>query len=182
MAIEFTRRSVLQAISLSPLAFMTGCSNGGLIIALDVAEVAATSAIPVITAFTPQLGTVLAGQATAYAKGIANACAQSVTELGSTDPKLTQDTKIAGYFAAVLSLSLPPGTVSEVLAVIGAIGAAVQIILAEIHPPTPAAQAIAPQSPAAQALLSKYQAQVKALGSDKARIADIMARAKGVKP
>jgi hypothetical protein len=158
---------------------LISCGTSGLITALDVAEVAANSAIPIIQAFSVQLGPT-AALATAYAKGISQACEQSVTELGSTDSKAVQDTKIAGYFAEVAAVSLPAGTVAEVLAVISAVGSAVQIILTQINAPTsptPAAMA----SPEGKALLAKYQTQVKALGSDKARIQDVLTRAQTVK-
>jgi hypothetical protein len=65
--------------------------------------------------------------------------------------------------------------------VISAIGAAVQVILTEIHPttPTPAARAVV--TVGGSTLLAKYQAQVKALGSTKARLADIATRSREMK-
>ena len=166
-------RAAAFVIVLALSLVLAACSSSGLIVALDVAEVAASASVPVIQAFAGQLGTT-AALASSYAQGISNACAESVTELKTTDSKAIQDTKIAGYFANVAALSLPTGTVSEVLAVISAIGSAVNVILNEVGAAKVTASA---PTPGAAVLLAKYQAQVKALGSDKARLQDIMTRA-----
>ena len=173
-----TSTKALFALPIGAALFsQSGCGKSGLITALDVAAVAATGAIPVIEAFSVQLGP-LAPLAVAYAKGIANACAESVTELGTSDPQSVQYTDIANYFLSVASPALPAGTVAEVAAVISAIGYAVQIILNAVK--SVAALKATPPNPAGQTLLAKYQADVKALGSDKARLADIMNRAASV--
>jgi len=166
---------------------LAGCTSSSLIVALDVAEVAASSAVPVIDAFAPQLGAPTVTLATNYAKAVSTACSESVAELSSTDSKAVQDTKIAGYFASAV-ISLPAGVASEVQAVIDAVGAAVQVILTEVH--ASATPTVANETPAdspgrlvrrwplaGSALLAKYQAQVKALGSSKARLEDIRTRA-----
>jgi hypothetical protein len=164
--------------ALLPLLDCGKNSSSALITALDVAEVAATAAVPLITAFSAQLGP-FAPVAIAYAKAISDAAARSITELKSTDPPALQYSTIAGYFAEVLAISIPAGTVSEVVAVISAISVAVQAILAIVNN-TPAAQikkAAAAVPPDVKALLVKYQAQVKALGSDQARMQDVLTRA-----
>ena len=178
-----TRRSLLKSTALLPLASLTSCSSSGLIFALDVAEVAATASVPVITAFSAQLGP-LAPVAIAYAKGIANACVLSVAELGSSDPTATKDKNILDYFAAVAELALPAGTVSEVVSAIDATVAAVELIINQIRGTVAAKKPVSARA-SAQAttsanLLAQYQAQVQALGSDKKRIADILVRAHSI--
>jgi len=172
---NLTRRE-FSVGSLAALALtQVRCGTSGLIVALDVAEVAASAAVPIVLVFTPQLGPFAAVLST-YIKGVSTACKESVTELKSTDPQATQYSKIAGYFAAVVLTSLPTGIVSEVEAAIGAISAAVSIILSIINgSPAPVAK-LRGKSAASQALLVKYQAQVKALKSDQERIADILAK------
>lgn len=173
---EFTSGTI-GALALSHL----GCSGSqsSLIQALDVASLASNAAIPVIQAFSSQLGPKATTLALAYAQGIASASAQSVTELGNTaDTQDQQYSAIAGYFVNVASLNLPEGTAAQLTTIISAIGAAVHIILGLVRPlaaPSPARSA--PTSPDVQALLNQYQAQAKSMGSDKARIADILAHA-----
>jgi hypothetical protein len=170
-----TNKRALLSLLLIPTLFLAGCNSSALIFALDVAHVAAVAAPPVITAFSPQLGPVLSAALISYSNGIAGACTKSVAELGSTDPKTTQDADIAQYFFAVVAPSLPAGTSAEVSAVISAIGDAVEMIITEVHGSLPTARKtrLASDNPAAQSLIKQYQSRVRALGSDKARIIDI---------
>jgi hypothetical protein len=168
-----TNKRALLSLLLIPTLFLAGCNSSALIFALDVAHVAAVAAPPVITAFSPQLGPVLSAALISYSNGIAGACTKSVAELGSTDPKTTQDADIAQYFFAVVAPSLPAGTSAEVSAVISAIGDAVEMIITEVHGSLPTARKTASDNPAAQSLIKQYQSRVRALGSDKARIIDI---------
>lgn len=170
--------AVVMVLSLS--AFSCPSGSAGLITGLDVASVAATAAVPVINAFASQLNPNDAALLTNYARAISQACVDSVKELGSSDTKAIQYSTIASNFAKVAAVSLPTGTVSEVVTVISAIGAAVNIILATVN----AGQAktlrlsrAAAPNPEVQSLLKKYQSQVKALGSDKARVQDILQHA-----
>lgn len=161
----------LSALALSQIR----CGASGLIVALDVAEVAASAAVPIINAFAGLLGTLLTPMFISYARGISNACALSVAELKTTDATAIQYTKIIGYFAQVVEVPLSSSIAAEVVAAISAIEAAVSIILGFIGGSTPKTKPKA-LNVDTQALLKKYQAQVKALGSDQARIADILAK------
>jgi hypothetical protein len=173
---SMTRREYakeMAALSLGAAILpLTGCGSSSLVTALDVTEVAASAAIPIVQAFAPQIGAATVTEIDNYLNGVSNACALSITEAGNTaDSQAVQYTKMAGYFANVVTLSLPPGIAAEVAAGIGAVIAAVQVILKIINGtpvPTPA--------PAVVAKLKTYQAQVKGLGSDKARMADVLAK------
>jgi hypothetical protein len=172
------REAIVTAVLPMPFLALFKCNSGSTLIgALDVVEVAADASIPVLQAFAPQLGP-FATIAIDYAKGIANAAALSITEAQTADTNTVKYGKIFAYFAAVAALSIPAGIGTEVQAVISAITAAVQLVLTAIgHAPAPTVVKTAAQNP----LLLKYQSQVKALGSDSARISDVMAHAAHVR-
>ena len=148
-----------------------GCPSTSLIIALDVAEVAISAALPFVGQLGPAWGT--------YLKAMAAACSDAVTTLGNTSlTKAQQYEQIALALAQIIQPDLPSG--GEVLTVVEAVIGAVQAIIAIVGAPktgTVSLKASRLLSAAAQNKLKAYQAQVKALGSDKARIADIVARA-----
>lgn len=175
-----TRRDFGKTVGASTIGALTltqvGCGTSGLIVALDVAEVACTVAVPVVQAFAAQLGPMDA-LFTSYIGGISNACSLSVTELNNTaDSQSVQLANVAKYFAAVVTVNLPAGIATEVSAVIGAIIAAVQIIIKLINKtpaPTP--------TPVVAAKLKTYHSQVMALGSDEARKADVLAKHQAIR-
>lgn len=174
---ELTRRQ-FGAGSISALALaQIRCGSSNLVTTLDVVEIACTEAVPVVNAFSAQLGPATVAKLNAYLQGISNAAAQSITELGNTtDSQSQQYVKIAGYFAAVATIALPAGIAGEVAAVIGAVIAAVQLVLLAVnHTPAPT------PTPAVKAKLTAYQAKAKALGTDAARIQDAMSRVAQVK-
>lgn len=174
-----TRREFSVGLAGAIALTQVGCSSSSLITALDVVSIGATAALPIIQALSAQLGPQNASLATAYCNALQTACSDSVKELASTDSKTVQYTRIAGYFTSVASISLPPGTVSEVLSVISAIGAAVQIVLTEVGGGSASAskKSVA-LSLEAKKVLSGYQSQAKALGSDGARVKDILSKSK----
>jgi len=178
-----SRRNFIRAgaVTLPGMLLLDGCKSSNslppppapalLITALDVAEVAVSAALPFVGTLDPAWGT--------YLKAIASVCSNAVSVLDNASlTQAQQYGQIAIAIAQVVAPALPGGG-GEVVVIVEAVIGAVQAIIAIVGTPKASVslKASITLSAGAREKLKTYQSQVKALGSDKARIADIAARA-----
>jgi hypothetical protein len=166
-----TKRNLFVCL-LAALLFLGGCSSSQVVASLGLVVSAAEAALPIISASSG--GAALDPTSLAKALSYLHAVNQAVTQAAAilSVPGTTQQhaVKIAAAFASVAHgcNCLPPGTPSNILAVIDGVVRAVENFLVNF-PSSPSASSPSPSASPAP--------QVKISGADKAELLNIQRRA-----
>jgi len=152
--IHFPQMRNLKRLLTISILLLAGCS---VLSSLEAVINATASAVPILEA----AGVNVPPQAVTYIDAVAN-CAGS--QNGSTAPTDQQILAIAACMASQIAPTLPPGTASAIVSIVGAVAKDVANFLAQ-HPPA---------APNPQTKLASMSA------GDQAKVAAIEAKAAGV--